>query len=80
MHQPRTCPSGGKYLFTHGVVPDPPVYTRGAADQSLCILRGLGINTDNIIPRLWVSDSVKSHVQEILIDEKNRQTEELDYY
>jgi len=70
MHQPKNLPFWRKYLFTHGVVPDPPVYTRGAADQSLCILRGLGINTDNIIPRLWVSDSVKSHVQEILIDEK----------
>lgn len=58
------------YLFTHCVVASAPVHTRGAADQSLRIVRKLGIDSEDIIPRLWVSDSVKKRVQEILINEK----------
>ena len=70
MHHPQSVPFWRKYLFTHGVVPGPDVHTRGAADQSLRILRELGIDTEDIIPRLWVSDSVKARVREILTDEK----------
>jgi len=70
LHRPESVPFWRKYFFTQGIVPGPPVHTRGAADQSLCILRELGIDTDNIIPRLWVSDSIKRRVQEILINEK----------
>jgi heptosyltransferase-3 len=69
-HNTESVPFWRKYFFTHGIVPGPPVHTRGAADQSLCILRELGIDTDNIIPRLWVSDAVKKRVQEILTNEK----------
>ena len=58
------------FFFTHGVVPGPPVYTRGAADQSLRILREIGIDTKDIIPKLWVSDTVKKRVQELLTREK----------
>lgn len=58
------------FFFTHGVVPGPPVYTRGATDQSLRILREIGIDTKDIIPKLWVSDAVKKRVQEILTSEK----------
>jgi hypothetical protein len=52
------------FFFTHGVVPGPSVYTRGATDQSLRILREIGIDTKDIIPKLWVSDTVKKRVQE----------------
>ena len=69
-HSTEGVPFWRKYFFTHGIVTRPPVHKRGAADQSLCILRELGIDTDNITPRLWVSDSVKKCVQEILINEK----------
>jgi len=69
-HSKENVPFWRKYLFTHGIVPRPPVHTRGAADQSLCILRELGIDTDNIIPKLWVSDSVKQRVKEMMIHEK----------
>ncbi|MFA5285247.1 MAG: glycosyltransferase family 9 protein [Smithellaceae bacterium] len=58
------------FFFTHGVVPGPSVYTRGATDQSLRILREIGIDTKDIIPKLWVSDTVKKRVQEILTGEK----------
>ncbi|MEN6489275.1 MAG: glycosyltransferase family 9 protein [Smithella sp.] len=70
MHHPEGVPFWRNYLFTHGVVPDNPVHTRGATDQSLRILRKIGIDTEDIIPRLWISDSVKRRAQEILIDEK----------
>jgi ADP-heptose:LPS heptosyltransferase len=58
------------FFFTHGVAPAPPVYTRGAADQSLRILREIGIDTKDITPKLWISDAVKKHVHEILAGEK----------
>jgi heptosyltransferase-3 len=46
------------------------VYARGAADQSLRILRKIGVDTKDIIPGLWVSDTVKKRVREILTGEK----------
>jgi heptosyltransferase-3 len=70
MYDPGGVPFWRNYLFTHGVVASAPVHARGAADQSLCIIRKLGIDTDDVIPRLWVSDSTKKRVREILIDEK----------
>jgi predicted lipopolysaccharide heptosyltransferase III len=70
MHHPESVPFWRKYFFTHGVVPGPNVHTRGAVDQSLRILRKIGIDTEDIIPRLWISDSVKNRVQEILTAEK----------
>jgi heptosyltransferase-3 len=70
MHHPEGVPFWRKYLFTHGVVPVDAVHTRGASDQSLRILRALGIDSDDIIPRLWVSDVVKKRVREILLDKK----------
>lgn len=57
-------------LFTHGIVlSTPPAPARGAAEQSLRILRELGIDSDDTIPRLSVSDSAKRRVQEILMAE-----------
>ena len=70
MHHPEGVPFWRNYLFTHAVAPGHPVHTRGATDQSLRIVRELGIDSEDIIPRLWVSDSVKKRVREILINEK----------
>ena len=70
MHHPEGVPFWRSYLFTHGIVPDYPVHPRGAADQSLRILRKLGIDSDDIIPRLWITDTVKRRVGDILAREK----------
>lgn len=70
LYHPEGLPFWRKYLFTHGVVPADPIHKRGATDQSLRILRGLGIDTNNIVPRLWVSDAAKRRVRGMLIDEK----------
>jgi ADP-heptose:LPS heptosyltransferase len=70
MHHPEGVPFWRSYLFTHGIVPDYPVHPRGATDQSLRILRKLGIDSDDIIPRLQIADSVKRHVGDILAREK----------
>jgi predicted lipopolysaccharide heptosyltransferase III len=70
MYQTEGVPLWRNYLFTHGVVPDPPVHTRGAADQSLGIVRKLGMDTNDVIPRLWVSNRASKRVREILINEK----------
>jgi ADP-heptose:LPS heptosyltransferase len=58
-------------VFTHLV--DPPATTgrvRGAAEQSLRIVRELGIASCDTIPKLWISEKVKKQVQEILQREK----------
>lgn len=70
MHHPEGVPFWRNYLFTHGVVPDNPIHKRGATDQSLRILRKLGIDSDDIVPKLWIADSVKRRVEEILAREK----------
>lgn len=70
MYHPYGVPFWRNYLFTHGVVPADAIHRRGAADQSLRILRKLGIDTDDIVPGLWVSDYIKGRVREILIREK----------
>ncbi|TSA11180.1 MAG: putative lipopolysaccharide heptosyltransferase III [Deltaproteobacteria bacterium] len=54
-------------LFTHVV--DPPLPTKktlGAAEQSLRIVREFGIDTKNIVPKLWVSENVKEQVRQLL--------------
>jgi heptosyltransferase-3 len=54
-------------LFTHLVTPPPrPGKTGGAAEQSLCILRALGINTESNTPVLLISDKNRSTALEIL--------------
>lgn len=70
MHHPEGVPFWRSYLFTHGIVPGYPVHPRGATDQSLRILRKLGIDSDDIIPRLRITDSVKRRVGDILAREK----------
>ena len=70
MHHPASVPFWRNYFFTHGVVPADSIPKRGATDQSLRILRRLSIDSDDIIPKLWISDSVKRRVREILVNEK----------
>ncbi len=70
LHHPGGVPFWRNYLFTHGVFPRDPVDTHGAAEQSLGILRVIGIDTDDTIPRLWISDDIKKRVQDILAREK----------
>jgi heptosyltransferase-3 len=70
LYHPEDVPFWRNYLFTHGVVPADSIHKRGATDQSLRIVRELGIDSDDIIPRLWIADAVKRRVREILIDEK----------
>jgi heptosyltransferase-3 len=54
-------------LFTHLVTPPPrPGKIRGAAEQSLCIVREMGIPTDNNIPALWVSETNRERALAIL--------------
>ena len=69
-HHPEGVPFWREYFFTHGVTSQPRPDTYGAADQTLCLLRRLGIDTEDTIPRLWVADAVKKRVHEILADEK----------
>ncbi len=69
-HHPEGVPYWRKYFFTHAVVPEPRHGTYGAAEQSLSFLRGLGIDTGQTSPRLWVTDAVKERVRKILIEDK----------
>ncbi|HPH55007.1 MAG TPA: glycosyltransferase family 9 protein [Smithella sp.] len=70
LHHPGGVPFWRNYLFTHGAVPWSAVYTRGAVAQSLGILKVLGIDTDDHIPRLWIADTIKRRIREILVREK----------
>ena len=56
-----------KKFFSHLVAPpssDKRIY--GAAEQSLQIVREFGIDTKDIIPKLWVSEKVKERVKQLL--------------
>ena len=55
-------------LFTHLLIETPPPNERvlGAAEQSLRILRGFGIDAKETVPKLRVSDEVLKKAQEIL--------------
>ncbi len=55
------------FLFTH--LADPPVPKKriyGAAEQSLRVVREFGIDTENTIPKLRVSEKVKERVGQLL--------------
>jgi len=58
-------------LFTHVLIPPVPPEQRiyGAAEQSLRIIRGFGIETPITTPKLWVSDRTKANVKKILAKE-----------
>jgi len=54
-------------LFTHLTDPTPPkerIY--GAAEQSLLVVRGFGIDTEDGIPKLWISEKVRDSVNQLL--------------
>lgn len=70
LYHPTGLPWWRNFLFTHGAVPADAPPERGAAEQSLRILRTLGIDTEDKIPHLWVSDAVKKRVKEILREQK----------
>jgi heptosyltransferase-3 len=71
LHLSQGLPFWRPYCFTHGVTPtDNGIQHRGAAEQSLRILRALGVDTDDIIPRLWISDEIRKRVKNILANEK----------
>jgi len=54
-------------LFTHLVSPPPrPGKIRGAAEQTLCLVREMGVETDDIIPRLFVSEKSRQMAVNIL--------------
>ncbi|MBE9547032.1 MAG: glycosyltransferase family 9 protein, partial [Proteobacteria bacterium] len=67
----RGVPFWRNRLFTH-LVASPAAAKRvfGAAEQSLCIVRELGIDPKNGIPKLWISKDVKKRIREILDTEK----------
>ena len=54
-------------LFTHLVSPPPQQEkVRGAAEQSLCLVRALGIKTVGTIPRLYVKENAHRKVEGLL--------------
>ena len=56
-------------LFTHLVdAPPPKEKVLGAAEQSLRVVRGFGIDAKTTIPQLWVSEEVMGRVHRILAD------------
>lgn len=63
----RDVPFWRNMLFTHVVDPPaPPERVLGAAEQSLRIVREFGIDTENTVPKLWVSEKVKERVRQLL--------------
>lgn len=70
MHHPEGLPWLRNILFTHAAIPADVPPERGATEQSLRILRTLGIDTTDKTPQLWVSNTVKKSVRNILTAQK----------
>ena len=67
----RGVPFWRNWLFTHLIDPPHPVRkARGAAEQSLKIVRGMGIKADDPTPKLWISEKVRERVGHLLRSEK----------
>ncbi len=66
----RDVPFWRNRLFSHLLFEPAPPKERilGAAEQSLRIVRGFGINAKTTTPRLWVSDRVMARVYELLVE------------
>ncbi|MEW6328441.1 MAG: glycosyltransferase family 9 protein [Thermodesulfobacteriota bacterium] len=63
----RDVPFWRNMLFTHVVDPPaPPERILGAAEQSLRIVKEFGIDTENTVPKLWVSENVKEQAWQLL--------------
>lgn len=66
----RDAPFWRNRCFTHLVHPRPREKVEsGAAEQSLCIVRELGVEVQTTIPRLYVRDEVKKRVLTLLQEE-----------
>ncbi|MBN1382083.1 MAG: putative lipopolysaccharide heptosyltransferase III [Deltaproteobacteria bacterium] len=76
MYHSEDVPFWRNLFFTHAAKVSAPIHKRGAADQSLCILRELGIDTANIVPKLWVTDSTRCRVQDILTQKQVNQPQD----
>ncbi|MDI6776573.1 MAG: glycosyltransferase family 9 protein [Syntrophales bacterium] len=58
-------------LFTHLVLPLPvKEKNRRAAEQSLRIVRGVGIDAETTVPRLWITEQTGKQVRRLLDAEK----------
>jgi predicted lipopolysaccharide heptosyltransferase III len=69
----RDAPFWRNRAFTHLVIPPPPPKRiRGAAEQSLALIREFGVETDNPAPRLWILEEVKERVRR-LVEAENLQ-------
>ncbi len=61
------------FCFTHGVLPaNDGTRHRGGTEHILRIIRPLGMDTDDPIPRLWVSDETQKRARKILPGEKGK--------
>ncbi|MEA2014523.1 MAG: glycosyltransferase family 9 protein [Thermodesulfobacteriota bacterium] len=55
------------FFFTHLGEPTPPKKRiHGAAEQSLLVVRGFGIDTEDGIPKLWVSEKARERAKQLL--------------
>jgi len=70
IHYSENFPWLRRLLFTHAAVPADLPPERGAAEQSLRILRTLGFDTADKVPRLWIPEEIRTRVVDILSREK----------
>ena len=68
-HHPEGVPWWRKYVFTHEVISANLPPEQGAAEQSLSIVRVLGIDTRDKIPRLHLDKNAVKQVQSLLARE-----------
>lgn len=67
LHHSEGLPLWRPYCFTHGILAsNDGVKHRGATEQTLRIIRPLGMDTEDIVPRLWISDMVMERAKNIL--------------
>lgn len=66
MHHPPNVPFLRRLFFTHAAIPCDVPPERGAAEQTLRILRTLGIDTADKIPRLIISEREKQKAQKLV--------------
>jgi predicted lipopolysaccharide heptosyltransferase III len=62
----RDAPFWRNWVFTHVLDAPHDETTRGAAEQSLKLLRQMGIKAEDPVPRLWVSERNQERALEIL--------------
>ena len=62
----RNAPFWRNWVFTHILDAPHDLTTRGAAEQSLRLMRQMGITAKDAVPRLWVSEKNREKALEIL--------------